>query len=98
MFNSQVLWQFIDIDECGAGVSNCDTNAACANIDGTFTCTCNSGFEGDGTVCAGKFLSSWLSSSCQTHKKSCCKIIVNPLHAAPSQPLKLNQTVRFSRL
>ena len=30
---------------------NCDTNASCSNIPGSFTCTCNAGYAGDGVSC-----------------------------------------------
>ena len=45
-----------DVDECTETDSlyaqhNCDANAACANTDGGFTCTCNPGFTGDGVTC-----------------------------------------------
>ncbi len=39
-----------DDDEC-AGVGDghdCDGNAACANVDGSYTCTCDTGYLGDG--------------------------------------------------
>ncbi len=39
-----------DIDECNP-TSPCDANATCDNIPGSFTCTCNAGFQGDGTTC-----------------------------------------------
>ena len=42
----------IDIDECSK--SPCDANATCTNTAGSFTCTCNSGYTGNGTSCAGK--------------------------------------------
>ena len=29
----------------------CSDNATCSNTDGSFTCACNSGWEGDGTGC-----------------------------------------------
>ena len=44
----------LDIDECTAGKHNCDQNADCQDNDGSFTCTCNGGYTGDGVTCAGK--------------------------------------------
>jgi cysteine-rich repeat protein len=40
-----------DIDECTANTDNCDANATCANTVGSFTCTCNGGWSGDGVTC-----------------------------------------------
>ena len=45
---------FIDIDECKS--TPCDKNAACVNTDGSFTCTCNTGYSGDGFNCSGKII------------------------------------------
>ena len=43
-----------DIDECAsAHLNSCDDNATCSNTDGSFTCTCNVGFAGDGVACVG---------------------------------------------
>ena len=47
------LFEYADIDECQQG-SPCDLNAACANNAGSYTCTCNSGYFGNGTSCTGK--------------------------------------------
>ena len=45
----------VDINECASpGDNNCDTNAACTNTPGGFTCTCNQGYIGDGVTCMGK--------------------------------------------
>ena len=41
-----------DVDECGNGTHNCDTNATCSNRIGGFDCACNAGFSGDGSTCA----------------------------------------------
>ena len=43
-----------DIDECEAGIISCDTNAECTNTDGSYTCSCSSGFSGDGMSCVGE--------------------------------------------
>ena len=46
-----------DKNECKEEAThNCDTNAKCENTDGGFTCSCNSGYTGNGTVCEGKDL------------------------------------------
>ena len=40
-----------DIDECTLGTDTCATHATCTNIVGGYSCTCNSGFVGDGATC-----------------------------------------------
>ena len=45
---------FTDIDECTTNTDDCHANASCINTDGNFTCTCNDGYIGDGTSCAGR--------------------------------------------
>ena len=44
---------FSDVNECLTNNGGCDSNAACSNTDGGSTCTCNSGYTGDGTSCTG---------------------------------------------
>ena len=41
----------VDIDECDLGTHNCDVNANCTDTDGSFNCTCNQGYTGDGVNC-----------------------------------------------
>ena len=43
-----------DVDECTTDTHNCDANAVCTDTDGSFTCSCNSGYSGDGTTCTSK--------------------------------------------
>ena len=47
---------FIDINECTSNSSICDTNANCTNTPGSYVCTCNHGYAGNGTVCVGEYL------------------------------------------
>ena len=41
-----------DVDECVFGIHNCDGNATCLNTDGSFTCSCNEGYFGNGELCS----------------------------------------------
>ena len=38
----------IDVNECEAGTHTCDENAECTNTEGSFNCTCQSFYFGDG--------------------------------------------------
>ena len=42
-----------DINECGDGTASCDVNAQCINTDGSYNCSCSSGYSGDGMTCTG---------------------------------------------
>lgn len=42
-----------DIDEClFSNHAGCDAHATCTNVIGSYTCTCNAGYSGDGITCA----------------------------------------------
>ena len=43
-----------DINECENETLSCNTNAECINTDGSYTCSCSSGFSGDGMSCVGE--------------------------------------------
>ena len=50
------ILQFPEIDECTSATDDCDTNAACTNTPGSFTCACNQGYTGNGITCSGKLI------------------------------------------
>ena len=49
-----MLSYFLDIDECATELDGCSDDAACTDTDGSYECTCNSGFTGDGFTCTSK--------------------------------------------
>ena len=46
---------FADINECTEDTNSCDSNASCINTIGSYNCTCNFGFQGDGRNCTGMY-------------------------------------------
>lgn len=45
---------FTDIDECTTNTHDCHSSATCTNTEGSFTCACNEGYDGDGKLCIGE--------------------------------------------
>jgi hypothetical protein len=54
MKNSKLHIIILDVNEC-VTESPCHTNATCNNTDGSYTCTCDTGYSGDGFSCDGKY-------------------------------------------
>ncbi len=49
---SGVVSMTVDLNECASGTANCAANTAqCTNTTSGFTCSCLSGYMGDGTSC-----------------------------------------------
>ena len=47
-----------DVNECALGEDNCHESATCSDVVGgedSFTCTCNTGYTGDGVSCVGEY-------------------------------------------
>ena len=46
----------LDVDECSLNTTRCHELAECVNNEGSFTCECMTGYEGDGVeICDGMF-------------------------------------------
>ena len=60
-----------DEDECSLN-GTCPENATCANIPGSFVCSCNTGFTGNQTYCEGIFLYNNASNSACVNVVDCC--------------------------
>ena len=56
LFQLKLLWVFIDIDECETGIHACHKYASCTNTVGSYECSCEKGYVGDGRYCSGKSL------------------------------------------
>ena len=54
MHNFMFLY-YLDADECRPD-SPCHANATCNNTEGSYICTCDSGYSGDGFTCNGRIL------------------------------------------
>jgi len=53
MLCTMSLW-LLDINECLTNNGGCSIDAQCTNTIGSFLCTCNAGFSGNGSICTGK--------------------------------------------
>lgn len=48
---------FVDVDECSSSETNeCDPNALCTNMEGSYVCRCKKGFTGNGSACTGMYI------------------------------------------
>ena len=62
------------IDECFFGGHNCPSYAYCSNTIGSFYCSCNKGYKGDGIFFAAKlYLTIFILHSVSFFNDSCLK-------------------------
>ena len=45
-----------DINECESNIESCLANATCTNTEGSFICSCDPGYTGDGVNCTSRSL------------------------------------------
>ena len=59
---------YTDIDECQRNEDECHEEAECKDTIGSYNCTCNAGYTGDGFNCTGQhihiFIIRWNLSFC----------------------------------
>ena len=53
-----------DLNECTSG-QDCDSNATCTNVHGSFCCSCNIGYAGNGKKCSNtNFVEHGITKNC----------------------------------
>ena len=45
----------LDTNECLLGTHNCSRDSSCINTNGSYYCTCNKGYAGNGFTCTGMY-------------------------------------------
>ena len=51
-----VIIKIADIHECTRGTDRCHRHATCHNTEGSYYCSCNTGYTGNGFSCTSKFI------------------------------------------
>jgi len=54
MYDCDVSLFYEDIDECGLSIDGCAEDATCSDTEGSYECTCDTGFTGDGFNCTSQ--------------------------------------------
>lgn len=68
------------MNECEDGTHNCDENATCTNTDGSYTCSCASGYSGDGITCNGLECVFSKTNALLFHTQISMSVKILPLH------------------
>ena len=50
----KTILHYVDVDECARGIDECSMNAQCTDTMGSYNCTCNIGYDGNGFNCTSK--------------------------------------------
>ena len=72
---------------------NCHVDANCTNTEGSFHCTCHTGYSGDGVVCLG-ITFPWYSIV-SSHLSEGQNKLTLTLHSRPKKAKALLDTKRF---
>ena len=80
---------YTDIDECEQGTHDCNANATCMNTPGSYNCTCNFRFTGNGHNCEGMYIP--MANSMLTNMQHACRIAIESLELIPETKHYLKQ-------
>ena len=66
---SSLSLSYSDIDECLQSTDDCadGPSGTCNNTIGSYVCSCNPGYTGDGNTCVGRFLVNFLTTFLRQH-------------------------------
>ena len=86
-----------DINECSEGSDTCDENANCTNTDGSYNCSCKTGYTGDGRNCSGSFIPFDQVQVCRPVIKSFIYLMFQPeLHKCVSKAVVCDDVYKRS--
>lgn len=79
-----ISFAFADVNECANAESNdCGANALCTNTNGSYSCRCLVGYQGDGVVCTGEVLPDKIVTLCWNVRSSYLFHSIESTHAFP---------------
>lgn len=88
------MLSYLDLDECTTGSHSCDVNSVCQNAVGSYTCSCNAGYTGDGKPCNGILNKAGLRRSVSRYKKAeRCELSDFAYKTVAYDPAKTDQDV-----
>ena len=84
---------FSDIDECAKGTRTCSANAVCTNTEGSYKCTCKTGYFENGNVCTKRifFFLCFHGISCDDY----FFLMLNALHLYSLRGLAFDSNMQY---
>ena len=70
-----IIYCVLDVNECSDSAHDCSEYAQCMDTEGSYSCSCNTGYAGNGTMCTSKIMGHYyctviLAIIAITHSKS----------------------------
>ena len=51
-----IIYCVLDVNECSDSAHDCSEYAQCMDTEGSYSCSCNTGYTGNGTMCTSKIM------------------------------------------